>query len=116
MNKSTNPHPGPGVTPFHIQGVQNLANQTGMIIFIHGSRQTGFSVHTGKPFEPDTDLDLGVVGSLKSLSEVVHGDWASIKNVSHAPMRVIKTVDEAMGKGFFVVFPMRNTGREISSF
>ena len=55
--------PGPGVTPAHIEAVKALALRTGEAIVIHGSRQTGFSHHTGKAFAPETDLDLGLIGS-----------------------------------------------------
>ena len=55
--------PGPGMTPEILKGVQRLADKTGQKIWVTGSRQTGVSFHTGQPFKPDADIDIGVVGN-----------------------------------------------------
>ena len=63
-------HQGSGIKRnFSLNGVQELADETGVPIVIHGSRQTGVSIHTGEPFTPNSDLDLGVVGECRRFAQ-----------------------------------------------
>ena len=97
-------NPGPGVFLEHLQELQLLANDTGVGVFIHGSRQTGFSVHTGKAFAVDADLDIGVIGEKKELVKLLRGNWQNIPNVVHAPMRLL-SLDKALQNNFVVILP-----------
>ena len=87
--------PGPGVTPAHIEAIKALAIQTGSAIVIHGSRQTGFSHHTGKPFTPSADLNLGVIGSPDKIQSI---QW-------DGPKIAVASVEDAVGRGHLVVAP-----------
>ena len=84
--------PGPGVTPAHIEAAKALAVRTGEAVVIHGSRQTGFSYHTGLPFSPSADLNLGVIGSPSD----VPWDGKSARASS---------IEDAVGRGHLVVAP-----------
>jgi hypothetical protein len=101
--------PGPGVTARHIAGVRRLASRVGFPIVIFGSRQSGFSCHTGLPFREDSDIDLGVVGGPAELLRLV--DYlTSVGNkmppgVEHSPMWIYTSVEEAVGRGHLVVLP-----------
>lgn len=97
-------NPGPGVFLEHLQELQLLANETGVGVFIHGSRQTGFSVHTGKAFAVDADLDIGVIGEKKDLAKLLRGHWQHIPNVVHAPMR-LSSLEKALQNNFVIVLP-----------
>lgn len=83
--------PGPGLTPAHIEAAKALAVRTGEAVFIHGSRQTGFSYHTGLPFSPSADLNLGVIGPS-------HIPWDG-KSARAA------SIEDAVGRGHLVVAP-----------
>lgn len=98
--------PGPGVTPAHIESVKAMALAVGQPIFIHGSRQTGVSHHTGLPFKPDTDLDLGVVGSPEDILKVERDMWdGKVPHAAHMPMFTVPSVEDAVGRGHLVVAP-----------
>jgi len=98
--------PGPGVTPAHIEAVKALAVRANAAIIIHGSRQTGVSHRTGLPFAPNTDLDLGVVGTPEAFLEVTRDMWdGRVPHVSHGPMLSLPSVEEAVGLGHLVVAP-----------
>jgi len=98
--------PGPGVTPAHLEAVKALVARTGETIVIHGSRQTGFSHRTGLPFAPDTDLDLGVVGSPEKLLAFSPSMWDGvIPHARHEPMLAVPTVEDAVGRGHLVIAP-----------
>ncbi|PIR18529.1 MAG: hypothetical protein COV48_07030 [Elusimicrobia bacterium CG11_big_fil_rev_8_21_14_0_20_64_6] len=81
--------PGPGVTPAHIETARALAVRTGSPVVIHGSRQTGFSHHTGLPFAPDADLNMGTIGSLP---------WDGAR-------RGLPSIEDSIGRGHLVVTP-----------
>lgn len=98
--------PGPGVTPEHIAAVKALAERSGEAIVIHGSRQTGFSHHTGLPFASDTDLDLGVIGSPERILNVNRDMWdGKVPHARHMPMISIASIEDAVGRGHLVVAP-----------
>lgn len=78
--------PGPGVTPAHIEAAKALAVRAGKPVVVHGSRQTGFSYHTGLPFSASSDLNLGVIGA-----------WDG--------RRPIASVEDAVGRGYLVAAP-----------
>lgn len=102
--------PGPGVTPAHVEAVKALAERTGQAWVIHGSRQTGVSHRTGRPFAADTDLDLGVIGSAEKLLDVERDMWdGKIPHVRHGPMIAIPSIEEAVGRGHLVVAPPRKS-------
>ena len=84
--------PGPGVTPAHIEAAKALALRTGEPVVIHGSRQTGFSHHTGLPFSPDADLNMRVLGAPDRISFDGRSPRAS-------------TIEDAVGRGHLVVAP-----------
>lgn len=89
--------PGPGVTPAHIEAVKALAVRMGTAIVIHGSRQTGFSRHTGLPFSPSSDLNRGVIGSPDQIS------WDG--EARRAKMIAVPTIEDAIGRGHLVIAP-----------
>jgi hypothetical protein len=98
--------PGPGVTAKHLAAAQEAANKDGLTYVIHGSRQTGVRESTGTQFTPESDLDLGVVGGAKELSKALHSDgWKSVPDVTHEPMRIIPSEQEAIDQGFVIVRP-----------
>ncbi len=98
--------PGPGVTPAHIEAVKALAVRSGEAIIVHGSRQTGVSHHTGLPFAPDTDLDLGVVGSPETILRFDRDMWdGKVPHARHGPMITVPSVEDAVGRGHLVVAP-----------
>lgn len=77
--------PGPGVTPAHIEAIKAVAAK-GQAVFVHGSRQTGVSYHTGLPFSADSDLNTGVIGA-----------WDGRVRVP--------SIEEAVGRGYLVAAP-----------
>lgn len=89
--------PGPGVTPAHIEAAKVLAVRTGEAVVIHGSRQTGFSYHTGLPFSPEADLNLGVIGSPAKIP------WDGA--APRAGMIAVPSIEDAVGRGHLVVAP-----------
>ena len=97
--------PGPGVTPAHLEGMQRLADELGEPVVIFGSRQTGVSQHTGKPFQPDTDLDCGVIGGAETVSRAVKlEDLAiAIPDVEHGMMLRLDSEADALARGHLVV-------------
>lgn len=97
--------PGPGITPLHIRGVQRLADQIGAPVFMYGSRQSGTSVHTGKPWRPSSDLDLGVVGGAEDLFRAYGAPWRHIPDILHPPMTLAGSLGEAVRQGGLVVLP-----------
>ncbi len=102
--------PGPGVTVRHIAGVRRIAGRLGFPIVIFGSRQTGFSAHTGLPYREESDIDLGIVGGPGELMRLV--DYLSEAGkyppgVEHLPMAIINSVEEAVARGYFVVLPLQ---------
>lgn len=101
--------PGPGISVRHIASVRRLASLTGVPIVIHGSRQSGFSVHTGLRWRETSDVDLGVVGGGDELLKVVNylctEGTRMPAGVEHVPMWLYKTVEEAVQKGALVVLP-----------
>lgn len=98
--------PGPGVTPAHIEAVKALSARVATPIVIHGSRQTGFSHHTGLPFAPDTDLDLGLIGSPEKILAVERDMWdGKVPHARHGPMLTVATIEDAVGRGHLVVAP-----------
>ncbi len=100
--------PGPGVTPAQIEAVKALALETGLPWVIHGSRQTGVSHHTGKPYHQNTDLDTAVVGKPADLLSIERDIWdGRVPRMSHGPMMAVPSVEEAVGKGHLVVAPPR---------
>lgn len=84
--------PGPGVTPAHIESAKALALRVGEPVVIHGSRQTGFSHHTGRPFSPDADLNMRVLGAPDRISFDGRSPRAA-------------TIEDAVGRGHLVVAP-----------
>ncbi len=102
---------GPGITDEMVAAAEKLARETGGTIVIFGSRQTGKSEVTGKPFRPDSDIDLGVVGGVAEFNVVLdHPVWKNFKKgdlagVDHFPMRLFDTVPEALGQNYLVVRP-----------
>ncbi len=101
--------PGPGVTPQQIEAVKALAEKTGKPWIIHGSRQTGVSVHTGLPYKPDADLDTGLVGAPDSILTVERDMWdGRVPRMAHAPMITVPTIEEAVGRGHIVVKPAQH--------
>lgn len=78
--------PGPGVTPAHLEAAKALAVRAGRPVVIYGSRQTGFSHHTGLPFSASSDLNLGVIGA-----------WDGRHPVA--------SVEDAVGRGYLVASP-----------
>ena len=97
--------PGPGVTPEHAEAVQKLADETGQIWFVHGSRQTGVRARDGSSFGPDSDLDLGVVGPPEAVLARFAAKWDGVPDARHGPMWSEPTVEEAVGKGHLVFKP-----------
>jgi RHS repeat-associated protein len=97
--------PGPGVTDAHLAGAQVLADETGAPIVIMGSRQTGFSYHTGLPYDPATDLDIGVVGEPGDFHNVSAGNWGGVPDCKDGPIALFPSVGEAVGRGHCVVLP-----------
>lgn len=103
--------PGPGVSEAHVAAVQRLADSTGVTWLIHGSRQTGVSAHDGKPFRPDSDLDLGVVGGWDEMVAASHAPWDTVPDAEHLPMRLESSAETAAGKGLLVIAPRREEAR-----
>lgn len=100
--------PGPGITPAHLEAVSAMALAAQTPIVIHGSRQTGFSHHTGLPFKPDTDLDLGVIGKAEDILKIEQDMWdGRVPHATHMPMLAVPTIEDAVGKGHLVVAPPR---------
>lgn len=97
--------PGPGVSPAHLAAVQALADESGHPWVIHGSRQTGVSVHTGETFAADADLDLGVVGTPESMFAAQRRRWDLAPDAEHGPVLFARTVEEAAARGHLVVLP-----------
>lgn len=102
--------PGPGVTPAQLKGLQTLADKTGESLVIHGSRQTGISVHTGKAFTAASDLDIGVIGTGENLQNVLFNPvydnlYSKIPNATDGLNRIVPSVQEALDQGFLVVIP-----------
>ncbi len=97
--------PGPGIAPAHAEAVQRLADESGQAWFIHGSRQTGTRFSDGKPFLPESDLNLGVIGPPETLVERYRSRWDGVPDVRYGPMRSVPTVEEALGKGYLVFKP-----------
>ena len=96
---------GPGVTDEQVYALQNLADETGRAWVVHGSRQTGLSVHTGKSFLPTADLDLGVVGRPEDLAAASGERWDGVPQAKHGPMLQLDSIEDAAGRGHFVVAP-----------
>jgi len=96
---------GPGVTDEQVFALQNLADETGRAWVVHGSRQTGVSFHTGKSFLPSADLDLGVVGKPEDLVAASGERWDGVPQAKHGPMLQVDSVEDAAGRGHFVVSP-----------
>jgi hypothetical protein len=99
--------PGPGVTPAHADAVQRLADDTGLTLFIHGSRQTGVRIRDGSAFTAESDLDLGVVGSPEAVRDAASIKWDGVPDAKHGPMWSEPTVEEAVGRGHLVFSPRR---------
>lgn len=99
--------PGPGVTLAHASAVQDLANRTGLTLFIHGSRQTGVRIHDGKSFTAESDLDLGIVGKPEAIRDAAAFPWERVPDARHGPMWNVPTVEEAVGRGHLVFTPHR---------
>lgn len=98
--------PGPGVTPAHVEAAKAFVARTGIPLVIHGSRQTGFSHHTGLPYAPDTDLDTGVIGTAARILAVEPEMWdGRVPHMRHGPMIAVPTIEDAVGKGHLVVAP-----------
>lgn len=97
--------PGPGITPLHVSGVQRLADRIGAPLFMYGSRQSGTSVHTGKPWRPSSDLDLGVVGGAEELFHAYGAPWRHVPDILHPPMTLASSLGEAVERGGLVVLP-----------
>lgn len=103
--------PGPGILLRHIARVRRLASRIGIPLVIFGSRQSGVSCHTGKPFRAESDVDLGFVGSAGAVTNALMRlgdvgeveDW-NVPNVEHYPMAIFRTPEEAVAKGYVVVF------------
>jgi hypothetical protein len=98
---------GPGIASDHLVAAQALANETGVPIVIHGSRQSGVSHHTGLGFRVTSDLDLGIVGSGDDLMNVVGGHYDWIPDVAHPPMKIFIRPSEAFDAGHLIVFPVQ---------
>lgn len=99
--------PGPGVGIHHRAVAQALANETGVPIVIHASRQSGISCHTGLGFSASSDLDLAIVGSGDDLMRVVGANYGGIPGVTHPPMKIFVSPREAVNAGNLVVLPVR---------
>lgn len=97
--------PGPGVTPAHAEAVQRLADETGRVWFVHGSRQTGVRFRDGMPFTAESDLDLGVVGSPEAAARLASARWDGVPDARHGPTGSLPTVEEALGKGHLIFKP-----------
>ncbi|MDX6768960.1 MAG: metallophosphoesterase [Elusimicrobiota bacterium] len=95
--------PGPGVTPAHAAAVQDLADRTGLTLSVHGSRQTGTRARDGRPFTPESDLNLAVVGP-EAAAAAAALRFDGVPDARRAPAAV-PTVEEAVGRGHLVFRP-----------
>ncbi len=98
--------PGPGLTKAHLEAIQRLADQTGERIVVFGSRQTGVSAHTGQPFTETSDIDIGVIGGPKNLSNVLRANPEEVIGWKTDLAGLWPTAPEAMQKvGGIVISP-----------
>lgn len=100
--------PGPGIPEDLLVGAQQLANGLGRPYVIFGSRQTGISEKSGKPFRPDSDADIGAF-TPEDLMETQITDEAYVRQFHplfhHGAAALFESVDAAVGKGYLVIFP-----------
>lgn len=98
--------PGPGIAREHLEQAQRLANQSGVPIVLLGSRQTGVA-KTGVPFDPVSDLDIGIIGGVDEYRRVMafEDELMRIPHVDHGPMAFYNTIEDAVRRGFIVVSP-----------
>ena len=98
--------PGPGVSAAHIRALQEAADETGEVLVIFGSRQTGIKHRNGQPFDSVSDLDVGVVGDVEALRRVIRADLENrVPDVLHLPVWRFNTEAEALERGFVIIRP-----------
>jgi len=108
--------PGPGVTEEMVDRLRSLVDQTGAPIVVFGSRQTGWSPENRRPFMPDSDYDIGVIGTENFDKFMTHpafknGSYRSndIPGLHHPPVRIFDTEHQALSDGFLIIRPKFDT-------
>lgn len=107
--------PGPGITPEMLSAARDFVADRGESLVIFGSRQTGISEKSGRPFRPDSDLDLAAVDAdgLMELTAIYFEDGIPIPEAS-APAGIF-SVPEALERGYLAILPGASSDGQATS-